>query len=454
MYVVCWISPDGTWGRGQHFLQAISIIDGHNVEPPLNLEGVTYDPGAGGSRQEFRSAARKQRASLLLTTAGGATTVFVAFGSLNETSNLSRGWVIACSTKPLAVTAAWASTCKGDGAGIWQAGSGLAADSDGFIYAITGNGDFDAVTDFGECFIKLKYTPPVTATRGSIAVVDWWSPFTDDGRVGLDPTGKQEQTANPTNFRAYEKLEEIEWGDMDLGSGGPVLVPKLGLLLGAGKDGVLYCLNQANLGKTQPGDMADPARNYARLKSPPIFFTYYPPALSAAPQDIKTLNVLYGNLTHHLHGNPVYWESLDLGPLLYCWGENGNLRAWKLNADASIQYLACGAEQASAQVAAPGGGMPGGMLTLSANGQTPHSGIVWALIPYGDANKAVTAGRLLAYDATQFGTFADGSKQLRVLWDSERWGVTFSFNKFNLPVVANGRLIVPTYGGSVDIYGL
>jgi hypothetical protein len=94
------------------------------------------------------------------------------------------------------------------------------------------------------------------------------------------------------------------------------------------------------------------------------------------------------------------------------------------------------------------------MLTLSADGTGPHTGIVWAAIPYLDANLHNGPGRLLAYDATRFGTFADGSKQLRVLWDSQDWGLTFTFNKFNVPVVANGRLVVPTYEGRVDVYGL
>jgi hypothetical protein len=98
--------------------------------------------------------------------------------------------------------------------------------------------------------------------------------------------------------------------------------------------------------------------------------------------------------------------------------------------------------------------MPGGMLTLSANGSQPHSGVVWALIPYTDANTQVSAGRLLAYDATRFDTFPNGSKRLRVLWDSQDWNLPFAYNKFNLPVVANGRVIVPTYQGRVDVYGL
>jgi hypothetical protein len=120
-----------------------------------------------------------------------------------------------------------------------------------------------------------------------------------------------------------------------------------------------------------------------------------------------------------------------------------------------ICYRAGGAELASARAdPARHGGMPGGMLTLSANGTQPHTGIVWATIPYCDANRCVGPGRLLAYDATEFGTFDDGSSRLRVLWDSEAAGVEFTYNKFNPPVVANGRLIVPAYDGHVDVYTL
>jgi hypothetical protein len=43
---------------------------------------------------------------------------------------------------------------------------------------------------------------------------------------------------------------------------------------------------------------------------------------------------------------------------------------------------------------------------------------------------------------------------LKLLWDSTRSGVRFNHAKFNLPVVADGRLFVPTYDGRVDVYML
>jgi hypothetical protein len=462
MYVVAWTSDDGTVAKARHMLHAIDIKTGGASDKPVDLEREvpTYDPGHGLPKLRLDSGARKQRAALLLTKVDGVTTVFIAFASLRELDQASRGWVIACSTDPLGFAAAWATTAKGQGAGIWQAGAGLAADDEGFIYAMTGNGTFDGWVDFGESFVKLKYTPPA-AGRASLTVVDWWTPFSDAMRVQGASAASLERPATPTNDRGPgaapgdQAMSPEEKADMDLGSGGPTVIPKSGAVIGAGKDGILYVVNQPNMGKTTPSDLGNPARNYRRLRfRQPIFFTYFTTDVSPDPQNIQDLNVLVDDRTHHLHGNSLYWESRAPGPMLYCWGENGNLRAWSIAPDGTVTYLACSAELASLEAPVPEGGMPGGMLTLSANRDDPDSGVVWALIPYGDANHDVVNGRLLAYDATHFATFPDGSKQIKVLWDSQRWAIAFKFNKFNPPVVANGRLIVPRYDGHVDVYAL
>jgi hypothetical protein len=59
-----------------------------------------------------------------------------------------------------------------------------------------------------------------------------------------------------------------------------------------------------------------------------------------------------------------------------------------------------------------------------------------------------------AYDATNFIKNQDGTKSLKLLWHSDQWNILFKHNKFNLPVVANGRIFVPTYNGTIDVYGL
>jgi hypothetical protein len=465
MYACAWASVDGSPARGQHSLHAISLQNGKDVHPSLNLEGVSYDPGHGRPVQKFRSAERKQRAALLLLNG----TVFVAFGTIAESAATARGWLIGVDTAKFQISATWTSTSRGSGGGIWHSGGGPAADAAGNIYVVTGNGDFDAVTDFGESIVKLRYTPPHPNSAGSLAVVDWWTPWTDDGRTGGNPDGEAakqpHEKARPTNFRRDGYLARLfgaaamnmneAWGDQDFGAAGPVLAPTVGAILASSKDGILYTANLQNLGKTQPTDLSPTlcTQNYSRLKTPPIFYTYYPGLQpSPSPTKVTDLNFWGANRTHHLHGTPALWHSAANGLTHFCWGENGNLRAWALTNTGTSTYLACSAEVASAESPVPYGGMPGGMISLSANGN--QDGVVWASIPYTDANMELSAGRFLAYDAANFGKYSDGSGSIPPLWDSQQWNWQFRHNKFNRPVVWNGRVFLPTYDAEVLVLGL
>lgn len=462
LYACTWISEDRTFERGQHFLHALSLQDGKQMRPPLRLEGATFDPGHGLAPQQFRSAERKQRAALLLL--NGA--VFIGFGTVIETAKTARGWLIAVDTTTWSIAAGWCSTARGSGGGIWMSGSGPAADEAGNIYIVTGNGDFDAVTDFSQSIVKLRYVRPSANKAGSLTAIDWWTPWTDDGRIGSNPEGESaSEKPMPSNFRMVPHLARMgtmpddmggAWGDQDFGAGGPVLAEEVGALLAAGKDGILYTAELGSLGRTQPADLAveRAAANYRKLKAPPILYTYYDPSIEPATANPMSLNRLAANRTHHLHGTPVLWRSATHGLMHFCGGENGNLRAWSIDASGVSAYLAGSAEVASAQSPVPPGGMPGWMISLSANGD--RDGIVWALIPYTDANMSLSAGRFLAYDAQDFATLAGGGRQIVPIWDSQDWGqgCAFTHPKFNRPVVCQGRIYVPTYDSRVDVYGL
>ena len=94
------------------------------------------------------------------------------------------------------------------------------------------------------------------------------------------------------------------------------------------------------------------------------------------------------------------------------------------------------------------------MLSVSCNGTIPNTGVLWALVPRGDANRDHTPGILYCYDPDNFTTLANGDKGLRVLWTSADWNINFTHPKFNVPVVSGGKVFVPTYDGRVDVYGL
>jgi hypothetical protein len=244
---------------------------------------------------------------LLLTEvkgAGGAparNTLFMACGLTHEHDLPGDppvdGWLIAFDVETFRQTAAWCTTPHGLGAGIWQAGGGPAADENGDVYVMTGNYSVEnsgntaqpAPGDLPESFVKLHYTAPGNATgAGHLEAVGWFTAFRD---VDRNKNGDD-------NFQDY-----------DLGSGGPIVIPGTGLVLGAGKDGVLYVLDR-DTNKFGKGN------NYAVLKQrPPIFFTYFPGFVDA--EYVPNLDHLFDGKTYHLHGNPVFWRNTQLGAVLF-----------------------------------------------------------------------------------------------------------------------------------------
>jgi hypothetical protein len=440
------------------YLNALRLRDGQPRHSPLVIQASVVN--SAGQRIALNPV-QKQRAALLLVPLRGTPAppahkmLYVAFTGAEDMpaggspTTVNHGWVVAFDVTSWQQAAAWNVTPSSFGGGIWQGAQGPAADNLGNVYVLTGNGgwlplpgggvqDFNGQTDFSESFVKLEYVP---GPAGSLVVADWFSPFLDSRRHDFTA---QEVAPLPRGY---------DYTDQDLSSAGPMLPPGMNLVLGAGKDGVLYVLDPQNMGKAI-GD-------FSKLKVPPSFVTWAPnPAISsyvgASPEGNMDFKPVPGVKTHHLHGTPVFWQSAAHGPMLFVWGENESLRAWSLAASGQTTLLARGAEVASSQLAAPGtvglGGMPGGMLALSANGE--QDGILWATAPADqDANRAAVPGVIRAYDASNFDTThlnPDGSPRLRLLWSASG----FTYSKFCPPVVADGQLFVPTYDGRIDVYGL
>ena len=94
-------------------------------------------------------------------------------------------------------------------------------------------------------------------------------------------------------------------------------------------------------------------------------------------------------------------------------------------------------------------GMPGAMLSVSSNGNTAGTGVLWASHPInGDANQAVVPGILQAFDATDVS---------RELWNSNANGIRDAvgkFAKFVPPTIANGKVYLATFSDSLLVYGV
>ena len=144
-----------------------------------------------------------------------------------------------------------------------------------------------------------------------------------------------------------------------------------------------------------------------------------------------------------MNGSPVYWNSPTYGPAIYLWAAADPLKVFRL-----VGGLFQTPAGAQGTALAPNG-MPGGMLSLSANGSAPGTGILWAALSRGgDANHAPQPGILRAYDA---------SNVTRELWNSQQNATRDTlgnFSKFSPPTVANGKVFVPSLSNKLVVYGL
>ncbi len=458
MYLVNWVTDDAAHQNRSLRVNAIRLSDG---QPPANKPAQQLEASfinRDGQKIALNQV-QKQRAAMLLvplrrSPRGGAThkLLYIATTGTDDPNAPKHspeatlhGWVLAFDVDAWKVSASWVSTPSSFGGGIWQASQGPAADDQGNVYLATANGgfttspaahDFNGDTDFSEAIVKLSYS--AGSDGATLSLTDWFIPFRDATRKSYDGDSSK-------------GIDGYDYTDQDLGSSGPILPPATDLALIAGKDGVLYPLRRNNLGKVV-GD-------FSKLASPASFFTFDPdPSVaayaSATPTGDLDFPPGHGVKTHHQHTSPVYWNSNKNGPMLFTWGENEKLRAFSLRtSDGKAKLLAAGAEVASAKLADLSdrsmGGMPGGLLTLSANGA--KSGIIWATAPIdGDANKFPVAGVVRAYDAASFEAAGPGKlPRMRKLWEARG----FTFSKFCAPVVADGKVFVATYDGRVDVYG-
>ncbi|CAH2602495.1 conserved protein of unknown function [Rhodovastum atsumiense] len=388
IYVVTFSKSGSTYS---HDLHALDLTTGRELfGGPRRI-----DAPPGGS--DFRSEWENQRAALTLAN----DTIYVPFASYNDQGDY-HGWVLGFSASTLQpLPRGFEVTPDGSQGGIWQAGQGLAVDNQGNLYAMTGNGSFRAGGgDLSDCVVKLG---------PDLLVRDWFSPF------------------NTADLGAR---------DLDLGSGGVLLLPGTNLLVGGGKEGKLYVLDRDHLGRFNPaGDTqivqsfqaTMPRSDHPELRTAPMSSGY-----------------------HHIHGSPVYWDG-PAEPAIYLWGEADYLRRFDFHAGTGrFDPTPADSSQNGPGLYGqphntPPASMPGAMLTLSANGDRAGTGIVWASHPYaGDANHAVVRGILRAYDASNLG---------RELWNSARDpGDVFAFAKFVPPTVASGNVYLATFSGEINVY--
>jgi hypothetical protein len=349
-------------------LHALDIATGKDQPGSPVVINASVSAGAGENNQHriaFDPLLENPRAALLLVNG----TVYLSWGSSCDVGDY-HGWVMAYDAQSLQQRAVFNTSPNAKESAIWQSDTGLAADAVGDVYAVTGNGSFNAeAADYGDSVLKLGLQ------SGKLMVRDYFTPHDQ---------------------------QHLSEKDLDLGAGGPVLLPEQNgphrhLMLAGGKDGNLFLIDCDRMGR-------------------------YDTAIDNVVQIVK--------LTGSLHAAPAYWNQH-----VYVFGDN----------DVLHDLLLSGGKLSRAREANMSPSDPGATPTVSSNGG--KDGIVWTVVTRNWQPFPERLAVLHAYDAADISRelYSSGQKP-----DRDRAGISV---RFTIPAVVNGRVYVGARN-EVDVYGL
>lgn len=366
-------------------LHALDVTTGAELlNGPVDI-AASYTNTAGTTT--FDPSRYDERAALLLT--GG--TIYTTWSSHCDLPPYG-GWIIAfnqtnllqsdaLNVGPGSATSCPSGNCPSTvGPAIWMSGSGPSVDAAGNVYLLTANGPFETTLnvagfpiggDYGNSFLKIA------SSGGTLSVADYFTMW--------NVTAETPQ-------------------DLDLGSGGQLLLPDLTdstgtvrhLLVGAGKDGNIYVVSRDRMGEYSPnGDNI-----WQELDG------------ALGPDGIW--------------GSPAYFNNT-----LYYGQKKGTLKAFSMS---NALFSTSPISQSGTVF-----GYPGTSPVVSANGTS--NAIVWA-------HETATVAVLHAYDPANLANELYNSNQ--ATGGRDQFGVA---NTFIVPVVTNGKVFVGTQSAVAE-FGL
>ena len=313
--------------------------------------------------------------------------IYLAYASHCDASPY-HGWLFAYDAATFTQKSVYVTTPNGGMGGFWMSGAGVAADASGNIFIATGNGTFDPLS------------VPVETSESILKLGT-----TNEILTLLDYFTVQDQ-ANLTQF------------DNDLGSGGVLLLPDQPgqfphILVEAGKEGRIYVVNR--------DQMTTNNSHYC----------------SGCTNDPEIIEESASGAVKSMFNIAAYWNNT-----LYFWGFNDVLVSYPVsNGLPDFTHGSGGAVVL---------GFPGAGLSVSSNGTTAGTGIVWGIdsTQYGSPGPGPGPAVLYAFDATNISSELYSSAQNTNGRDTAGNAV-----KFTVPTVVNGKVYVGTTT-EVDVYGL
>lgn len=380
MYVVAKSAENNAYVQRLH---AIDITTGaEKSQGSIVIAGSV--PGTGDASSNgtlaFDPKMHLNRPGLLLLNG----VVYVGFGSNCDNAPF-HGWLFAYDAATSSLRAVFVSTPNGRDGAIWNSGAGISGDSNANLYIATGNGTFDTAqipaTDLGDSVVKLFLN------GSSLAVTDYFTPYNQ----GADDTG-----------------------DLDVGSGGVLLLPDQS---GSHPHQLVLVAKARWLYEVDRDQMTVNNLHYCVV------------SCTADSQIISEFQPVGDSWAI-----PTYWNGS-----IYFGGSNGYLSAYSVNSG----VLSSVASSLSPDPIL----FPGATPSISASGST--NGIVWAVDTsnFGGYGPPSAPAVLHAFAATNV-----AQELYNTTLVSPR-DVMGNAVKFVVPTIANGKVYVGTQT-EVDVFGL
>ena len=326
-------STDGT--NFVQYLHAVNIISGSEMPgSPVKITATYNGSGDGNINNVITFDAQRQNQRQALTLLNGI--VYVAFSSHCDWGPY-HGWILGYNSGTLQQQIVYNDTPDGYDGGIWESGMGMAADSQGNLYVVIGNGTVGANND-----------PTVLTNRGESA-------------LKLTPSSSSLQVNSYFTPSNYQYLED---NDLDYGTMGAFLIPNSNFYFTGCKDGKIYLLNKDNMG-----------------------------GFSASGNQVQQTIQL--NQDANMHCQAAYYKGAS-NEFIYIWAENDVLHAYPFNRNTNL----LDPTKALVSTVSGPKGQSGAVLSVSSNGSKDGTGIIWAsYASSGDAEHDVSPGILRAFDA-------------------------------------------------------
>jgi outer membrane protein assembly factor BamB len=269
------------------------------------------------------------------------------------------------------------------------------------VFNVTPNSGEGAIWMGGQGFVVDSSNNLYLITSNSSQSTENASNDYGESFLKLVPNGSSLTVGDYFKAHNYDSLNA---GDVDLGSTGAFAIPGTTYIAGGSKSGMFYVVNTSNMGKLN----------------------------TSSDQIVQEFQA-----TNGLWGSAAFFNNT-----MYIWGVNEPLKAYKFSGGKF------NTSPSSKSAYAPPGGTTSGSVSVSSNGTTAGTAIVWGTSPTGDPDHATVGGNLYAYDATNLGT---------LLWSTSQNSSRDSygeFAKFDAPTIANGKVYVGTDSKRVVVYGL